>query len=138
MNFHDSGSSKLRHHPSGGGSKRVQRSQNHATLFRLIQSNDQPQSPPWRSAWRPTGRPFCWANEETSACQESGQEEQEHTRSAFARSTRRHAKRLQARHDQSHELPERQAVMKEFEDLRRDFERRLKGIGRCLFSQSPG
>ena len=41
--------------------------------------------------------------------------------------------RLQARLHQSHDLLERQAVMKELDDLRRDFRRRLKGIGRSLF-----
>lgn len=41
--------------------------------------------------------------------------------------------RLQARLDHSHELLERQAVINELADLRRDFLRRLKGIGRSLF-----
>ena len=41
--------------------------------------------------------------------------------------------RLRSRLQQSGEPVERQALMKELEELQREFERRLKGIGRCLF-----
>ncbi len=42
--------------------------------------------------------------------------------------------RLKARLNQSNDPQQRQAVMTELEDLKRDFEKRMKGSGRHLFS----
>jgi hypothetical protein len=41
--------------------------------------------------------------------------------------------RLQARLDQTDEPLERQALVKQLQDLKGGFEKRMKGIGRCLF-----